>query len=107
MADKQGRAAQDLAASNRTRRSNEGRNVMTIGEDIAHARASGRLTRRHFSKLAAALGVGVVTLPGLARPARAAGEITYYGWAGYDDANFNKGYTEKYGGAPNYSFWGS
>ena len=81
---------------------------MTIGNDIAHARASGRLSRRQFQKLAAAFGVGLVTVPGIARPARAAGgDVTYFGWAGYDDANFHKGYDEKYGAAPGYSFWGS
>lgn len=80
---------------------------MTTTQDLLHARNGGRLTRRAFAKAAAALGVGVVTLRGLPGPAQAADEITYFGWAGYDDANFNKGYTDKHGAPPNYSFWGS
>jgi spermidine/putrescine-binding protein len=80
---------------------------MTTGNDLGHAYRSGRIGRRQFNKLAAALGVGVVTLPGILRPARAAGEITYFGWAGYDDPNMHGDYIEKYGGSPDFAFWGS
>ena len=80
---------------------------MSIGKELVHARNAGRLSRRRFGQLAAALGVGVVTMPVLQRPARAAGEITYFGWSGYEDPNFHKGYIDKYGGSPNFSFWGS
>ncbi|MGE0120801.1 MAG: PotD/PotF family extracellular solute-binding protein [Dongiaceae bacterium] len=80
---------------------------MSIGKELVHARRDGRISRRRFGQLAAALGVGVVTMPVLARPARAEGEITYFGWSGYEDPNFHKGYIEKYGGSPNFSFWGS
>jgi spermidine/putrescine-binding protein len=80
---------------------------MAFGNDLVNDRKAGRIGRRQFNKLAAALGVGVVTVPAVLRPARAAGEITYFGWSGYDDPNFHKGYTAKYGGSPNFAFWGS
>jgi spermidine/putrescine-binding protein len=80
---------------------------MTIAKDFHSARNAQQIGRRRFNALAAACGVGVITLPAVMRPARAAGEITYFGWSGYDDPNFHKSYTEKFGGSPNFAFWGS
>jgi spermidine/putrescine-binding protein len=80
---------------------------MSHGKDLAHAFKTGAISRREFHRLAGALGVGLMTVPMTARPARAAGEITYFGWAGYDDPSFHKNYTDKHGGSPNYMFWGS
>ena len=80
---------------------------MSIGGELVHARNAGRLTRRQFGKIAGALGVGMITVPGIARPARADDELTYFGWAGYDDPKFRESYTLKHGTPPNFSFWGS
>lgn len=69
--------------------------------------AAGTLTRRDFKKALAAVGVGMATVPMTRRAARAQEQATYFGWAGYDDAAFMATYVEKYGAAPEYTFWGS
>ncbi len=61
------------------------------------------MSRRAFeSGLAAA---GLVTVPAMRRPAHAAGEVMYFGWAGYESPGFHGAYTEKYGGSPGATFW--
>jgi spermidine/putrescine transport system substrate-binding protein len=67
---------------------------------------SGTLSRRELQRAMAAAGVAAVSIPVPRRTARAAGEVTYFTWAGYDNPEFEKGYVEKYGGAPNYSLFG-
>ncbi len=67
--------------------------------------AEGTLTRRELNMALAALGIGMVTMPVMSRKARAAREVMYFGWAGYDDPGFVGSYIEKYGGPPDYSFW--
>jgi spermidine/putrescine transport system substrate-binding protein len=69
--------------------------------------AAGRLTRRQFARAAAAAGVGLLTLPLLARNGAAeTGQIEYYTWATYDDPNLHKAFTAKYGHEPNHSTFG-
>lgn len=68
--------------------------------------ADGTLTRRDVNKMLAGTGLSMVMVPTVMRRAQAAGEITFFGWAGYDDENFHKSYIEKYGGPPNFIFWG-
>ena len=65
----------------------------------------GALSRRAFQKGLAAVGLGLVTVPVMRRPARAEGEVLYFGWAGYEAPEFHSAYTEKYGGSPEYAFW--
>ena len=69
--------------------------------------AKGTLSRRDFNRVLAAAGVGVVTLPVLSKSARAAREVMYFGWAGYENPEFHPSYTEKYGGSPDATFWAS
>ncbi|HKY93808.1 MAG TPA: extracellular solute-binding protein [Kiloniellales bacterium] len=62
--------------------------------------ALGRLSRRDLTKLMAAAGVAMVTMP-LTRGARAAaGDLTYFTWSGYDLPGFFPQYVEKHGGPP-------
>jgi spermidine/putrescine transport system substrate-binding protein len=69
--------------------------------------AAGTLTRRQFSKALAAAGIGLVTLPVLARPAAAeTGQIEYYTWATYEDPMLHKAFTAKYGHEPAHSTFG-
>jgi spermidine/putrescine transport system substrate-binding protein len=69
--------------------------------------ATGRLTRRQFARAAAAAGVGLMTLPLLAREGSAeTGQIEYYTWATYDDPMLHKAFTAKYGHEPNHSTFG-
>ena len=63
------------------------------------------LTRREFKQVLASVGVGVATVPMMRRPARAEGEVMYFGWAGYETPDFHPSYTEKYGGPPEATFW--
>ncbi len=55
----------------------------------------------------AGTGVAAVTVPMAARPAKAAGEVLYFGWSGYEAPEFHQDYIKKYGGSPESSFWGS
>ncbi len=64
-------------------------------------------SRRDFGKALASVGVGIAMMPVLRRPARAAGEIHYHTWAGYDVPELLGGYIEKYGGLPEFSYIGS
>ncbi|MEX2649534.1 MAG: extracellular solute-binding protein [Alphaproteobacteria bacterium] len=78
--------------------------------DTRHLRsalASGAITRRDAAKAMAAAGVGVATFAHGTRRANAAGEILHFGWSGYDDPGLMASYIEKYGGAPEFSFWGT
>lgn len=80
---------------------------MIDSKDFVRALRERRITRRQFGKLAAGLGVGLVAVPTMRRPASAAGEIEYFGWSGYEDPGFIQRYIDKHGGPPNYTFWGS
>lgn len=59
--------------------------------------AEGRLSRRDFHKALAAVGLMAVAVPVGGRAARAADEVTYFTWAGYDIPEVMPGY----GGTPN------
>ena len=61
------------------------------------------MSRRGVLKALSALGVSYTVLPLASRPARAAGEVHYHTWSGYDAPDLLKPYTEKYGGMPEVS----
>ena len=46
--------------------------------------AAGSLTRRQMHRALAGVGLAAVATPVVRRPARAAGEVSYFTWAGYD-----------------------
>ena len=64
------------------------------------------MTRREFHQVLSSVGLGMITVPLFAHRARAAQEVMYFGWAGYEDPGFHPSYTEKYGGSPDATFWG-
>ncbi len=69
--------------------------------------ASGRMTRRHFNQLLAAMGLGVVTTVGRSPAARAAPQdLLVFTWAGYDVPQMFQSYTTKYGVSPQFSIFG-
>ncbi len=68
--------------------------------------AAGTMTRRDFNRALAAVGLATVTVPFVPGRARAAGEINYFTWGGYDDPNHHQAYIDKYGGSPNFSLFG-
>ncbi len=66
--------------------------------EFADRLAEKRLTRRDLCRALGAVGVGMVTLPVVARRAAAAsGEIEYFTWASYEDPMFHQAFVEKYG----------
>jgi spermidine/putrescine-binding protein len=59
--------------------------------------------RRTILKSLAALGVAYSVVPLFPRTAKAAGEVHYHTWSGYDAEDLMKGYISKYGGMPEIS----
>lgn len=69
--------------------------------------AERRLTRRDLCRALGAVGVGVATLPVVARRAAAGtGEIEYFTWASYEDPMFHQPFVAKYGHPVGYSLFG-
>jgi len=75
-------------------------------DELRDRLAAGVLTRRQMSGALAAAGLAAVATPVVRRPARAAGEVTYFTWAGYEVPEVAGPYIEAYGGPPNYSIFG-
>lgn len=75
-------------------------------QEILDKTAAGTLTRREFQKALLSLGLLTVVLPVVPRRARAAEEILYFTWGGYDTAEIHGRYVEKYGGPPSYALFG-
>ena len=70
--------------------------------------AEGRLSRRDFKKALGAMGLSLVTVPLMRRPARADdNNLTYFGWSGYDSDVFQKQYDSKHDTPPNFTFFGT
>ena len=61
------------------------------------------VSRRRILKSLAALGVTYTVMPVLSKQARAAGEVHYHTWSGYDAKDLLKPYIEKHGGMPEVS----
>ncbi len=70
--------------------------------DLLHMR---RMDRRTFNTGLASLGLAMVTLPVVSTAARAAGNMTYFTWAGYEIPELHPSYVEKYGGSPDVAFF--
>lgn len=69
--------------------------------------AEGNLTRRQFTALLGAAGIGVATVPMGSRLARAdSTDVTYFTWGGYDIPELFAPYIAKYGGPPGFSSFG-
>jgi len=65
------------------------------------------MTRREFNAGLAAVGLTTVTMPLMNSPAKAAGDVRYFTWSGYDDEGFFSDYIAKYGGMPDTAFFGA
>jgi len=76
--------------------------------EIQDTIAEGKMTRRKFSKLLGAAGVGLAMTPAASRLSRAAAEdqATYYTWGGYDIPELFGPYIEAHGEAPNFATFG-
>jgi spermidine/putrescine transport system substrate-binding protein len=61
------------------------------------------LSRRTILKSLAALGVSYSVMPLLSNAAKAANEVHYHTWSGYDSKELLKSYIDKYGGMPEVS----
>ena len=60
-------------------------------------------SRRKILKALGALGVTYSVMPLLSKGAKAAGEVHYHTWSGYDAKDLFKSYIDKYGGMPEVS----
>lgn len=72
---------------------------------IVDKASRGKLTRREFNEALGLFGVSVVAVPMMARPVRAAGEILYFTWAGFEIPELYPTYAAKYG-LPETAFYG-
>ena len=61
------------------------------------------VSRRNILKSLAALGVTYSVMPLVSKGAKAAGEVHYHTWSGYDAKDLLKPYIEKHGGMPEIS----
>ena len=68
--------------------------------------ATGRLTRRAFTKTLGAVGLGMVTMPLIPRMARASEQALNFTWGGYELPGFYPRYIEKHGTSPDFSLFG-
>ena len=68
---------------------------------------NGDMDRRTFTKALAAAGLTTVMMPMMSGKAKAAGDVNYFTWSGYDDETFFQNYMKKHGGTPEFSFFGS
>ena len=59
--------------------------------------------RRTILKSLAALGVAYTVVPLFPKTAKAAGEVLYHTWSGYDAPELMQAYIQKYGGMPEIS----
>ena len=62
---------------------------------------AGTLSRRDFTRALGAVGLSMAALPMLRSPAKAAPNLTVFGWAGYDVPELHPQFVEKYGASPN------
>lgn len=75
-------------------------------EKIVAEYRSGKISRREFGRIAAAVGVAGVATSLAPGAVNAADQPMVFTWAGYDDMNLYPGYAEKYGGEPRFTLWG-
>ncbi len=67
----------------------------------------GRLNRRQLLRAMVAAGVAVAAVPVFDRRVLAAAGIEYFTWSGYEEPNFHKAYTDKYGAEPRIGIFAS
>lgn len=63
------------------------------------------VSRRELNKALLSMGLGLVILPIYTPAGQAAGEITYFAYAGYEDPGMHQAYIKKHGGSPNSAFF--
>lgn len=68
---------------------------------------NGDMSRREFTKTLAAAGLATTMVPMMPGKSKAAGDVNYFTWGGYDDPAFFQNYIAKHGGEPDYSFFAS
>lgn len=65
----------------------------------------GRMSRRELNRALGAAGLGLAAMPLLSTASRAAGDLIFLTWAGYDIPELMPQYVEKYGGTPEFSIF--
>jgi len=84
-------------------------NIFTLEEpsmskEAVAALRQGKLSRRDFNRALAAVGLSFAVMPLTARSSRAASNLTFFTWAGYDVPEAAPQYGAKHGGPPSYAF---
>jgi spermidine/putrescine transport system substrate-binding protein len=75
-------------------------------KDLTARIADRALSRRQLVAALGAAGLALAALPLVPRRARAAGEITFMTWVGYDTPEAMPAYVAKYGGTPDFTIFG-
>ena len=78
-----------------------------MGKEAIAALRSGKMSRRDLNRALAAVGLSFAAMPLTARGSRAAGNLTFFTWAGYDVPEAAPQYGAKYGGTPDFSIFAS
>lgn len=76
-------------------------------QELLRRLRAGQLSRRDFTRALGAVGLGLAALPVVGRPAKAAANLTVFGWAGYDVPELFPSFMEKYGEMPSYPLFGA
>jgi spermidine/putrescine transport system substrate-binding protein len=75
--------------------------------DVITAIRRGTLSRRDFNRALAAAGLSLAAMPLVGRRSRAAGNITFFTWGGYDVPEAAPDYVAKHGGPPDFAIFAS
>lgn len=77
-------------------------------DELIEQLATGKMTRRKFSRLLASVGIATVTFPVWTGRASAATEDhpTIFTWEGFNSPELHMHYSDKYGESPNFAIWG-
>jgi len=76
-----------------------------ITSDILKSFLEKKPTRRDFNYMLAAASLSITTMSHSSSTQANSGDITYMGWAGYDDPEFRENFIKKYGDLPAFDFW--
>lgn len=96
-----------MVADPKQKHKSKGRNMKFNVREFKEKMINRDMSRREFTAGLAVVGLTTLTAPMMASPAKAAGDVNYFTWSGYDDEGFFSHYMEKYGGMPDTSFFGA
>jgi spermidine/putrescine-binding protein len=78
-----------------------------MSKEAIAALRSGKMSRRDFNRALAAAGLSFAVMPLATRSSRAAGNLNFFTWGGYDVPEAAPQYAAKHGGPPDFSIFAS